>query len=134
MYVDYDYYANDFYGTLIPVSDFKKKAFEASNKVKHYTLGRSEDNQDLSSVKNATCSIAELLYEQEQIKSSINNQTVNNKQIASETVGPRSITYADKSSEISKQLLSDSELDKKIRKICYEYVSDLMYRGVYVSS
>ena len=132
-YVDYEYYQSKFYGTLIPISEFNKKALEASSKVNYYTVGNIDSDNIPTQVKNATCSIAELLYEQEQLKTSITNQNADNKQIASETLGPRSITYLNNNSEISKQILSDSDLNKKIRNICHEYLDDtgLMYRGVY---
>lgn len=132
-YVDYEYYTNQFFGTLIPMNKFNKKALEASSKVNYNTVGNIDSNNITTPVKNATCSIAELLYEQEQLKTSITNQNADNKQIASETLGPRSITYLNNNSEISKQILSDSDLNKKIRNICHEYLDDtgLMYRGVY---
>ena len=132
-YVDYEYYQSKFYGTLIPISDFNKKALEASSKVNYYTVGNIDSKNIPTQVKNATCSIAELLYTQEKLKSSLTNQNADNKQIASETLGPRSITYLNNNSEISKQILSDSDLNKKIRNICHEYLDDtgLMYRGVY---
>lgn len=132
-YVDYEYYTSQFFGTLIPMNKFNKKALEASSKVNYNTVGNIDNNNITTPVKNATCSIAELLYEQEQLKISITNQNADNKQIASETLGPRSITYLNNNTEISKQILSDSDLNKKIRNICHEYLDDtgLMYRGVY---
>ena len=132
-YVDYEYYQSKFYGTLIPISEFNKKALEASSKVNYYTVGNIDSDNIPTQVKNATCSIAELLYEQEQLKTSITNQNADNKQIASETLGPRSITYLNNNSEIRKKILSDSYLNKKIRNFCHEYLDDtgLMYRGVY---
>lgn len=130
-YVDYKYYTEQFFGNLIPESEFNKKALEASSKVNYNTVGNINNNNISTQVKNATCSIAELLYSQEQLKVSITN--VDKKTIASETVGPRSITYLNNNAEISKQILSDSDLNKKIRNICHEYLDDtfLMYRGIY---
>lgn len=132
-YVDYKYYTEQFFGNLIPENEFNKKALEASSKVNYYTVGNIDNNNIPIKVKNATCSIAELLYTQEKLKISITNQTADNKQIASETLGPRSITYLNNSSEISKQILSDSDLNIQIRNICHEYLDDtgLMYRGIY---
>lgn len=132
-YVDYGYYVSFFFGTLIPEKEFCKKALEASSKVKYNTFGRIDENEIPSEVKNATCSIAELLYDQERLKNSITNQNADNKQIASETLGPRSITYLNNNSEISKQILNDSDLNKKIRNICHEFLDDtgLMFRGIY---
>lgn len=132
-YVDYKYYTEQFFGNLIPENEFYKKALEASSKVNYYTVGNIDNNNIPIQVKNATCSIAELLYKQEQLKTSITSQNADNKQIASETLGPRSITYLNNSSEISKQILSDSNLKKQISNICHEYLdyTGLMYRGVY---
>lgn len=132
-YVNYNYYTNNFYGTLIPETNFNKKALEASSKVKYFTSNKIDRNNISDDIKNATCTIAELLYKQEKMKDSITNQIDENKKIASETLGPRSITYSDNTQEISKMILSDSDLNKKILQICREYLSntELMYRGFY---
>lgn len=131
-YVDYIYYTEQFLGNLIPETDFDKKALDASSKVNYHTVGNIDSENLITPVKNATCAVAELLYEQEQLKNFI-VQTADNKQIASETLGPRSITYLNNSSEISNLILSDSDLNKKIRQICHEYLdmTGLMYRGTY---
>lgn len=132
-YANYDYYTKIFCGDIIPENPFNKYAMEASRKINNYTFGKIDNNDVPIQVQDATCSIAELLYKQEELKKSIINQTDNNKKIASETLGPRSITYVNNNAEINKQILSDKELKNKIYDVCVEYLGEtgLMYRGVY---
>lgn len=130
-YIEYSYYECVYGGSLIPETDFKGIATKASNKINYYTVGNIEKNNIPNEVKNASCEVAELLYKQELLKTSISNN--NDNQIASETLGPRSITYLNNNAEISKQILNDNDLNKKIYHICHEYLDNtgLMDRGVY---
>jgi len=132
-YVDYRYYSETFHGDVIPENPFNKYAMEASRKINYYTFGKIDSKNVPVQVQYATCSIAELLYKQEELKNSIINQTNDNTKIASETLGPRSITYVNNNSEVNKQILSDKELKNKIYDMCTEYLvgTSLMYRGIY---
>lgn len=122
-YIDIVYYANKFKGSIIPSDSFYKNAMEASRKVKYFARDLTETNDD---VKYATCLVAELLYNQEILKNKINS----NNEVASETLGPRSVTYVNNSQMQYNQILSDKELQKNIYQICLENISDYMYRGV----
>lgn len=126
--VNYDYYSRTYKGTSIPANSFNKYAIDASGRVNSYTYGRITEDNISNDIRNATCEIADLIYSQEQLKARILSDT-NIK--VSETVGPHSVSYANKLSLLEKQLLSDEELDKKCYKICYKYIArtGLMYRG-----
>lgn len=121
-YVDIVYYINEFKGSIIPNNSFHKKAVEASRKVKYFARDLVKTSDD---VKYTTCLVAELLYNQEILKSKINF----NKEIASETLGPRSVTYTNNSQMQFNQILSDKELQKQIYQICIENIPQYMYRG-----
>lgn len=119
--INYDYYHNT-YGGTIPENSFNQKAIEASSKVNHYTYNRINNDNIDDNVRNATCEVADLLYNQEQLKLKITTNSSENNDIASESLGPRSITYVNKLSVQASQLMSDEEKDKAIYKICYNYL------------
>lgn len=133
--VDYEYYSSTecYGGSSIPESSFKQKVIEASNKVNYYTFNRINDSNLNDDIRNTTCQIAELLFEQEKLKSKIKQDSNESKEIASESLGPRSISYVNKSTLQASQILSESELEDKIYKIIYQALAytGLMYRGVY---
>ncbi len=127
------YYNNKFGGSSIPESSFKKYAREASNRVNHYTFNKidedildSDDYEEL--IKTATCQIAELIYSQDILKGKVLSD---DKIIASETVGPHSVTYNNNRANQEKRILSEKELDNKCYNICLRYLAhtNLMYRG-----
>lgn len=128
-YVDLIYYNTEFKGTIIPESSFDRVAREASRKVGYFTCGRIDN--PTTCVKDATCSIAELLYEQAKLKSGLIG-SANNKSIISETMGPRSVTYENNGQYRDKQIKTDRELDTAIYQICKEYLRDtnLLERGI----
>ncbi len=126
--VNYNYYIGEYEGSSIPESSFKKVVIEASKKVNYYTKDRINTDNITDKIKNTTCEIAELLFEQAGLKEKIKNDS---KEIASETLGPRSISYINKSSQQSNLIMSEEELEKEIYKICYQSLvhTGLMYRG-----
>lgn len=129
--IDYNYYSEIYGGSSIPEPSFKQKAIEASSKVNYYTSNRINEEILNNLIKNTTCQIAELLFEQEKLKSSITNDDNSNKEVASETLGPRSISYVNKSNLKANQILSEKDLKNKIYDICYQNLvhTGLMYRG-----
>lgn len=128
--VDYDYYLDEYEGSSIPESSFESKAIEASSKVNYYTFNRINDTNINDDIRNTVCQIVKLLIEQESLKLSVTNDT--NKEIASESLGPRSVSYVNKSNIRANQILNDVELENKIYKIIYQNLvhTGLMYRGV----
>lgn len=132
-YIDYEYYMNSFNGNIIPNESFKKYAKKASSKINYYTSNNIEEVTD--DIKDATCEIAEVLFNQEKLKNKVINE--NSSQKSSETVGPWTVHYTDNSQYQSNQIMSDKELNTTIYQICKEYLIDsgLLFRGVnYVSS
>lgn len=129
---NYEYYIMTYGGSSIPSPSFQKKAIEASNKVNYYTSNRIDDSILNDDIRNITCQIAELLFEQEELKSKIKQNPNESKEIASESLGPRSISYVNKSSLQASQILSEEELEDKIYKIIYQALvhTGLMFRGL----
>lgn len=131
--VDYDYYSKQYGGSSIPESSFKPKAIEASNKINYYTLNRINSFTLTNVIRDIACQIAELLFEQEKLKNQVKQNSVENKEVASETLGPHSISYVNKSNLQANQILSANELENKIYIIIYQALvhTGLMYRGIY---
>lgn len=126
-FITYLEYMNDYDGKIIPQSSFDIFAKQASRKVNYYTFNRIIEIDN--NVIFAACEIAELLYEQNQLKLRLNDD---NNIVASETVGPHSKTYVNKSNLQSKSILSNKELEQECYNICLRHLGStgLMYRGI----
>ena len=131
-YIDYDYYTNTFKGDLIPQKEFEKYAIKASSKVRNRIF-----NRDISmfepEVKNATCSVADMLYSQylnqKRFKNIVNGTE---KMISSEKVGDWSRNISNLSIEDLKKLSSNEYVDNLIEEELEDYLfmTGLLYSGV----
>lgn len=131
-YIDYDYYTDTFNGHLIPKDEFDKYATKASNKVRNRIF-----NRDISlfkfEIKNATCSVAEILYNQylnqERLKNIANGTE---KVISSEKIGDYSRNISNVSIDDLKQLSSNEYIDNLIEKELEDYLlmTGLLYAGM----
>ncbi len=132
--VDYEYYSKTYEDSSIPESSFKKYSLKASSKVNYYTSNRINELILSDNIRNTVCEIAELIYKQDLLKTNILDNS--SKEVASETVGPHSKSYVNKSNLQSQHILSESELDRECYKICYEYLvhTGLMFRGKRICS
>lgn len=116
-YVDFDYYQNVFKGKLITDEDsFDRMAIDASFFLNESTLGRISE-PIIDEVKLVSCAVAEITY-----KEFLQD---NEDQIASESVGPHSVSYV-------KKIKTTEEYSKEKLKIVKMYLSGtgLMYRGI----
>lgn len=64
-YAAIDFYLTEYGSDKIPSSLFDKYILKASYKVKELTLGKSDLFKDSNEVKNATCAIADIMYQEE---------------------------------------------------------------------
>ena len=131
-FITYQFYSSDFGGALIPSDSFNKYAIMASSKVEYFTFQRASDSElseEIIRKRNfATCEIAELLYSQDLLKRTLDTD---NSTVASETVGPHSKTYVNKSNLQAQRILNKQDLDNECYFVCLNYLSttNLMYRG-----
>lgn len=128
--VDYHYYFYEYYGdSSIPESSFNNLSIKATTKVNLYTFNRINKNNIDDNIRNTVCEITELLFEQQKLKEKLNDNTLVK---ASETVGPHSVNYVNKTNLQLQKILSSKELDKECYKICYEHLADtgLMHGGI----
>jgi len=127
--VDYLYYKEIYEGSSIPnESSFKKYSLQASSKINFYTFNRINGFILDDNIKNTAIEIAELLYYQENL---VKKQDSTTSDKSSETAGPHSVSYVNKTTLQANRILSKEELDKECYRICYEHLSitGLMYRG-----
>ncbi len=131
-YIDYNYYSKTFKGMVIPQEKFDNVALRASSKVKNRIIN-GDINLFINDVKNATCSVAEILYNQDLNKEKLNNILKGKEQfVTSEKVG-------DYSRNISNPTISDLQnvtSDKYVNDLIevelenYLFYTGLLYTGI----
>lgn len=127
-YVDFDYYSKEYNGTLIPEKSFPKISVEASQKINYFTQNRIVEEKEV--IKYTTCLIADEIMKNENLKNTISND----KEVASESVGPHSVSYVNKATIQKEQIKDDTTLNRCLYNICLENLpNELMYRGMNVS-
>ena len=129
-YIDKNYYYTTFCGKLIPQEEFEKYATKASNEVRLRIMNRDISKHE-TEVKKATCSVADILYNQYLIKQKIQDIMLGTeKVISSEKVGDYSRNFSNVSvSELQKQCDNtkdkiNEELDKSL------LFTGLLYTGI----
>lgn len=127
-YVDFDYYSKEYNGTLIPEKSFPKISVEASQKINYFTQNRIVEEKEV--IKYTTCLIADEIMKNENLKNTISND----KEVASESVGPHSVSYVNKATIQKEQIKDNITLNRCLYNICLENLpNELMYRGINVS-
>ena len=122
MYAEYDFYLNDYKGSVIPdAPNYDKAAVEASAFLDYVTNNRIKGEElpsaVMDKVKLAQCAIADVCYRQEQ------DDVAN--VVSSESVGNHSVTYA-----VSKVGYKQRELEKYSKAKIYLHGTGLLYRGL----
>lgn len=114
MYVDYDFYQNNYGGRVSPL-EFPRLEIQASNIVNFYTFNRIKEVDD--SIRFAVCELVDYLKE---VKDK------GGKEIASEKVGTHSVTYVVGTKE------GIDPIEKRKKDIVNKYLghTGLMYRGI----
>lgn len=130
-YIDFDYYKETYKGNIVPQEIFDKFATKASGKVRNIIF-----NRDISIfenvVKNATCSVVDILYNQylnqEKLKGII---TGTDKIVTSEKVGDWSRNISNISIDELKQFASDEYTESLINNTLEDYLlsTGLLYCG-----
>lgn len=110
MFVDYNYYINDFHGTLLDQNNFEKYAFKACSYITNETMSRIIDSTINSypkplvdDIKMCACDLAEIFHDKDKIyRNAINISSEKNNNITSERAGEVSVSYGSSDSLISK--------------------------------
>ena len=95
MFANFDFYTNQFLGSMIPKDDFAAAALRASQFLEYYTRGKVKENADMEAVKMATCALAEEYYTVLAAQR-LAQQTATEGDIESQTVGSYSVKYRSK--------------------------------------
>ena len=120
MYAEYDFYLNDYKGSVIPdAPSYDRAAIEASAYLDYITHNHIKDVTDaiMEKVKLAQCAVADVCYRQEQ-------DNVANV-VSSESVGNHSVSYA-----VSKVSFKQRELEKYSKAKIYLRGTGLLYGGL----
>lgn len=130
-YIDEDYYYDTYYGEIIPQENFEKFAIKASGKVRNRIFNRNIDFFK-KEVQTATCSVADILYNQYLNQEKLNKITFGNEKIiTSEKVGDYSRNISNVSTDELKNLISNDYVEKLIDQTIEDYllVTGLLYCG-----
>lgn len=130
-YIDYNDYTK-FGGNLIPQEKFDKFAKGASYEVRLRIQNRDISNFE-NEVKDATCSVADILYNQFTEKEKIKNiVSGTEKVITSEKVGDYSRNISAITLNDLLSLSSNEETSKEINNIVEQYLlfTGLLYGGI----
>lgn len=127
MFANFDFYTNQFLGSMIPKDDFDAAALRASQFLEYYTRGKVKENADMEAVKMATCALAEEYYTVLAAQR-LAQQTATEGDIESQTVGSYSVKYRSKA-ETAHALAAVSRV--KLAEIARQYLAHtgLLYRG-----
>jgi hypothetical protein len=143
-YTDYAFYTNEYYGDVVPETDFPKYADRASDRVDEITFDRladglSSDSRANKKVQKAVCSVAEALYQIDSVKNALLNNLgtvetedgkVTGKTVSSVTAGSESITYSTGTSDASKTVYAQACMDKKVENILIRQKAEQYLYGV----
>ena len=120
MYADYNFYTNEYKGSVIPdAPTYERAAIEASAYLDHITHNHIKDLSDaiMAKVKMAQCAIADVCYKQAQ------DDVAN--VVSSESVGNHSVSYA-----VTKVSYKQRELEKYSKSKLYLHGTGLLYGGL----
>ena len=120
MYAEYDFYQNDYKGSVIPDAPaYDRAAIEASAFLDYITHNRIKELTEalMVKVKLAQCAIADVCYKQAQ------DDVAN--VVSSETVGNHSVSYA-----VTKTSYKQRELEKYSKAKIYLHGTGLLYGGL----
>lgn len=130
-YIDYSNYISDYTGKLIPQNEFDKYASRASGIVRNAIFNRDITYFE-KEVINATCSVAELLYNQYLNKEKIRKiMDGTDKIITSEKVGDYSRNIGSISIDDLKKVSADDYIEMQIIQVLEDYLlsTGLLYCG-----
>ena len=122
LYADYEYYISAYKGKLAK-EEFEKSIMKASAYVRRITFGRADDNMEMEEVKLATCSVCDLIANDEKVRSKHSGRAV-----TSENTDGYSVSYESGGSGGT----ADELLDRKIFDTLELYLmpTGLLYMGV----
>lgn len=122
LYADYTFYVSEYRGNLTD-EEFDKSVIPASAYVRRITFGRADDNMEMEEVKLATCSVCDLIANDEKVRSKHSGRAV-----TSENTDGYSVSYESGGNGET----SDDLLCKKMHNTAALFLdpTGLLYMGV----
>lgn len=113
VYVGYEYYKNEYYGTAIPEEIFPRMAMKASRYIDYFTFDRlvDEDTSQYPILQVCTCEMADLIYGSE--------SSASKREKKSENIDGYSVSYV---TEATDGQLMEDVLKKKLYSIAKRYL------------
>ena len=123
VYATYDYYAEQYYGTLIPDKYFQQAIKKASQYIDYFTFDRitEEDTEMYPSIPACACEMAEVIYKW-------TASEIQSRQVKSENTDGYSVTYT---TECMDGEIAEDVMKKKLYSIAKTYLlmTGLLYLG-----
>ena len=116
--MNYDFYVNQYGGSIIPEADFKRLSNKAKAAMDYFTFNRIDWAEADDNIKICLCEVAEVVYQVENI--------AKNGVISSEAVGEYKISYDTKASS---ELITHQQSKAYLVVAKYLMHTGLMYRG-----
>lgn len=112
VYVDNEYYTEEYCGTAIPKDIFPQMAMKACRYIDYFTFDRlaDEDNAQYPTLQACACEMAELIYR---------SGDLSNKEKKSESIDGYSVSYV---TETTDGQLIDNVLKEKLYSIAKRYL------------
>ena len=143
-YADYQFYTEKYYGDTVPESDFPKYADRASDRIDMITFDRladglPDDERSQTRIKKAVCSLADTIYQIDQIKKASmetvgtvvrEDGTVTGKAVSSVSSGAESISYVTGTSGSNTDIYSQAAMDKKVENVLLRQIATDYLTGV----
>lgn len=143
-YADYQFYKEKYYGDAVPESDFPKYANRASDRIDMITFDRlvdglPDDERSQTKIKKAVCSLADAIYQIDQIKKSSmetvgtvkrEDGTVVNKAVSSVSSGSESVSYVTGTTGSNTDIYSQAAMDKKVENVLLRQIATDYLAGV----
>ena len=116
--MNYDFYVNQYGGSLIPEVDFKRLSNKAKAGIDYFTFNRIDWSKADDNIKMCLCEMAEVLHQAAEL--------VEGGIVSSETVGQYKVSYDTDANSIL-AMSNQSRMNKIVAK--YLVHTGLMYRG-----
>lgn len=125
-YASYEFYRNEYAGSIVPEEKFQHLAVKAAAYLDYYTMGKSKANAEEEAVKMAFCALVDKYFEVDALaaKGASGDASSGKK---SESVGSYSVTY--QTPNDFKE--AEQNLKAELADVCRIYLSgtNLLYRG-----
>ena len=143
-YADYKFYTEKYYGDTVPESDFLKYEDRASDRIDMITFDRladglPDDERSQTKIKKAVCSLADAIYQIDQIKKASmetvgtvkrEDGTIVNKAVSSVSSGSENISYVVGTSGNNTDIYSQAAMDKKVENVLLRQIATDYLAGV----